>query len=98
MSNSKFGLTPTPTNSTSDQVLDMISAEIRDDLSVSAILLDYSLSGINFSLAGNGGPDCASYISVQRRTYEAILALACCALAGFIGWKIHSPPKLNYAK
>jgi len=86
-------------NSTArDRVLTTISDEIKDNLSVSAILLDYSLAGIDFNLAGNGGPGCASYISFQRRTYEAILALICCAIAGLIGWKIHSPPRLSYTK
>ena len=96
MSNSKFE--PVPSNSTPVRVLDTISAEIRDNLSVSSVLLDYSLSGIDFSLAGNGGPDCASYISAQRRTYEAILAMVGWALAGLMGWKLHSPPKPSYSK
>jgi hypothetical protein len=55
-------------------------------------------AGIDFNLAGNGGPSCARFISFHRRCVEAVAALVCCAVAAFIGWKIHSPPKYNHSR
>jgi hypothetical protein len=33
-----------------------------------SIASDYCLAGIDFKLAGNGGPDCAGYIPFQVST------------------------------
>jgi hypothetical protein len=57
------------------------------------IFYDYCVSGIDFSLPGNGGKDCASYISSGRRAAETALALTSGVSFVWLGYKMHRPPK-----
>jgi hypothetical protein len=79
----------------SDQPFKMVEEEILSNWTFSGFAFDYCLAGIDFNLAGNGGPDCSGYISFERRCLEAVVALALCIAATFVGWKIHQPPKVK---
>lgn len=56
------------------------------------VFLSYCTSGIDFELPGNGGPDCAAFLSNPRRIYESLIAMAICSLSLLLGWKLHTPP------
>lgn len=49
-------------------------------------------SGIDWKLPGNGGPECASYLSPQRKILEFLLGTTLAMIALLFGWKLHSPP------
>ena len=76
----------------------MLTDDLLANLSWTSLVYDHCLAGINFSLAGNGGPACAEYIPFRRRCLEAGLAVVCCIVAVVIGWKIHNPPNKEFAK
>jgi len=61
------------------------------------LLADYSVSGIDFSLAGNGGPDCVYHLSGWRRLLEDVFALCFCSLCLIVGLKIHRRPPTRKA-
>ncbi len=56
-------------------------------------LLNYSVSGINFSLPGNGGPDCLHYISGSRRVLEDFMAIVISLSSIALGVLRHRAPK-----
>ncbi len=57
------------------------------------VFYDYCVSGIDFSLAGNGGKECASFISSSRRLSESLLALTSGAGFVWMGIRMHRTPK-----
>ena len=44
-------------------------------MSVLEIFYDYCVSGVDFSLPGNGGKDCAAVLSNGRRLFESVMTL-----------------------
>jgi hypothetical protein len=80
------------TKSDEKAALDMVEQEILSNWTWSRLAYNLCMAGVDFDLAGNGGPACAEYISTYRRTLEAVLALTLCAVATTVGWKIHQPP------
>ena len=59
-------------------------------------MLDYFTTGIDYSLPGNGGPECFNFISVPRRVFEGLVALAVCSTAVFLGFRWLKPvPKVE---
>jgi len=62
-------------------------------MSVLEIFYDYCVSGVDFSLPGNGGKDCAAILSNGRRVVESVVALT--AGTGFVwlGARWHAAPR-----
>ena len=57
-------------------------------------LLDALTAGIDFSLPGNGGPDCLHYISSSRRLLEDLSFFGLSLLCMIVGiWWHTSPPR-----
>jgi len=57
------------------------------------LLRDVWTGGIDWSLPGNGGLDCASYLSPTRKLVEFWVGVAISAFIFFIGFRIHVKPK-----
>ena len=55
---------------------------LMDDLSQGFYY--YLLSGINFTLHGNGGKDCLYFIEPMQRVVETLIAIIICSAA--ISW------------
>ena len=57
----------------------MSAADLTKDLdryanaSFVEVFINYCVSGIDFSLPGNGGPECRDIITTRQRTLETIL-------------------------
>lgn len=49
-------------------------------------------SGIDFSLPGNGGPECLAFHSTGRRIFVTSLASGLCLLAFYVGLRRHTSP------
>ena len=49
-------------------------------------------TGIDWNLPGNGGPECAAYLSPQRKILEFLLGTTVAMISLFFGWRLHSPP------
>ena len=81
------------TTSDKQSAMKMMEQEILANWTWSNMAYNLCMAGVDFDLAGNGGPTCAEYISTHRRTLEAVLALMLCAMATCVGWKIHQPPR-----
>ena len=56
-------------------------------------LTDSLTGGIDFALAGNGGPDCVAFIDGSRRVWETCLALIVCLVTIAGGYANLTPPK-----
>jgi len=56
------------------------------------ILSDIWAAGIDFSLPGNGGPDCLGHTSAGFRATETLVTLGVFVLALATGIKYHTPP------
>ena len=50
-------------------------------------------SGIDFSLPGNGGPDCLNFQTLSRRFFEAALSVIVCSICLYVGYVSHTPPQ-----
>lgn len=51
-------------------------------------MLEWSYSGVDFSIYGNGGPECASYLPWQQIILETVLVAAwAIILEIYIPWK-----------
>lgn len=48
--------------------------------------LDWSYGGVNSSIPGNGGPDCAGFLTPQRRVVETLVASCIGLLYICYGW------------
>ena len=46
--------------------------------------LDWSYGGVNGTIPGNGGPDCANFLSFERRVFETVLG--CILALGYCFW------------
>ncbi len=55
-------------------------------------LSGYYLDGIDFSLDGNGGPNCAASLPMARRVLEDLVAVALCLGSLAFGLRRHRPP------
>ncbi|CAM1310816.1 TMEM164 (predicted) [Pycnogonum litorale] len=54
---------------------------------------DWIVGGIDHSLAGNGGPECVNFISIQRRIIETVISLLIGTVYLYIGWsQLRVPP------
>jgi len=62
------------------------------DFSFWSTLSDYSVGGIDFSLPGNGGPECVLALTPTRRAVEDVLSALFCALCLAVGLKYHKRP------
>lgn len=51
--------------------------------------------GIDWSLPGNGGPECAAYLSPQRQVFEFITGITLALIALLTGASLHQGPSLN---
>lgn len=56
------------------------------------IFFNYCVSGINFSLPGNGGQECHDFIDQPRRSYECIFGILVSIGCLILGIKLHKPP------
>lgn len=54
--------------------------------------------GIDWDLAGNGGPQCASYLSPTRQVLEFLCAIALSLICLFLGIYLHYKPGLLMPK
>ncbi len=57
-----------------------------------ATLVSYNLEGIDFALAGNGGPECAASLGWGRRLAEDAAGVALSASSLALGLRWHRPP------
>ena len=55
-------------------------------------------SGIDWSLPGNGGPECAAYLSPKRKTYEFIAGMTLAVASLIVGAFLHERPKYGPIK
>ena len=62
-------------------------------MSVLEIFYDYCVSGVDFSLPGNGGKDCAAVLSNGRRVFESVMALTAGTSAVWLGARWHKAPR-----
>ncbi|KAH7965227.1 hypothetical protein HPB49_004772 [Dermacentor silvarum] len=54
---------------------------------------EWAYAGVNHSLAGNGGPECAQFISIRRRLWETVLAVLWTAALALWSWRrLQVPP------
>ena len=74
----------------------MASSSNTSDINVIQEMTDYYQSfvdlfakGVDFELAGNGGPECYDYLSETQRIYETFLGLTIIVLALGLGQKLH---------
>lgn len=93
------------TNGSSVTILEeATSSSIKHDFlrhnnnNLSSVALDYCCSGIDFSLAGNGGPDCADYVDPYRRNVEILLGLSVSILALLFGFWLKTPVAFDKIK
>ena len=49
-------------------------------------------SGIDFSLPGNGGPDCVAFHTTPRRVFETSVGAGLCLMSFYIGYIGHTVP------
>ena len=49
-------------------------------------------SGIDFSLPGNGGPDCVEFHSTPRRIFETSVGVGLCLMSFYVGYSRHTVP------
>ena len=47
----------------------------------------FVLQGVNFSIAGTGGPECVAFIPNWQKVFETIFALFISFLFTYVGWK-----------
>ena len=66
-------------------------------MSVLEIFYDYCVSGVDFSLPGNGGRDCAAVLSNGRRVFESVMALTAGTGAVWLGARWHRAPRRSAA-
>ena len=57
-------------------------------------MMNIWVGGIDFDLPGNGGPQCATYLSPQRQVLEFILGTSLALLSLFLGSSIHQRPSI----
>ena len=60
-------------------------------------LRDVWTAGIDWKLPGNGGPQCASFLSPLRQVTEVLVGLSISALAGYLGYMLHSRPSATWS-
>ncbi|KAH7963505.1 hypothetical protein HPB52_021272 [Rhipicephalus sanguineus] len=54
---------------------------------------EWAYAGVNHSLAGNGGPECAHFISARRRLWETLLAVLGASALALCSWsQLQVPP------
>lgn len=54
---------------------------------------EWAYAGVNHSLAGNGGPECANFISTRRRLWETLLAVLWASALALCSWShLQVPP------
>ena len=62
-------------------------------------VLEWSHGGVNNSYLGNGGPECAAFLSLARRSVETILAVLISIAYTYWGIKLISlPPKVPHIR
>ncbi len=49
-------------------------------------------SGIDFSLPGNGGPDCVDFHTTPRRVFETSVGAGLCLMSFYFGYIGHTVP------
>lgn len=54
-------------------------------------MLDWTYVGVNTTVAGNGGPECANYLTWKTRVLETVVILICMCLLIKWGLKNLSP-------
>eukprot|EP00095_Tigriopus_kingsejongensis_P006433 snap_masked-scaffold469_size162558-processed-gene-0.22 protein:Tk06433 transcript:snap_masked-scaffold469_size162558-processed-gene-0.22-mRNA-1 annotation:"hypothetical protein DAPPUDRAFT_61547" len=59
---------------------------------VEAVFFDYCVSGIDFTLPGNGGPACWEFISPWQRACECVFGLGLSLMCLVGGLRRHRPP------
>ncbi|XP_065311522.1 transmembrane protein 164 isoform X1 [Dermacentor albipictus] len=53
----------------------------------------WAYAGVNHSLAGNGGPECAQFVSIRRRLWETLLAVLWATALALWSWRrLQVPP------
>ena len=56
------------------------------------LVFDIWTAGIDWKLPGNGGPECAAYLSPQRKILEFLIGTTLAMISLFFGWQLHSKP------
>lgn len=64
---------------------------------MSNLFLDIFTSGIDFSLPGNGGPECLAHTSYTERAVESVLSVLTFSTAIIAGLKGHVRPSLTFS-
>jgi len=59
------------------------------------LLSEIWTGGIDWNLPGNGGPDCAAFLSPQRQVLEFVIGMTVALIALLIGSNLHSKPEPN---
>lgn len=54
-------------------------------------MLEWAYVGVNITVAGNGGPECANYLTWKTRIFETVVILFCMCLLIKWGLKTLSP-------
>ena len=62
----------------------LFQASFMDHLNTFPQYLEWSYDGVNASIAGNGGPECANFLSLQWRICETVMA--CLIAVGYFCW------------
>lgn len=55
-------------------------------------VLDWSYGGVDGSIPGNGGPDCANFLTIHRRLFETLLGIAIPVVYFFWGYSYITYP------
>ncbi len=79
-------------NKSSSLLLDDIIKSICPNWGLE-VITDYCCAGVDFSLPGNGGPECLKSSSLTRRIYETGAGLAASAIAIVISLMLLSKAK-----
>lgn len=55
-------------------------------------VLDWSYGGVDGSIPGNGGPDCANFLTIHCRLFETLLGIAIPIVYFFWGYSYITYP------